>query len=287
MIEDVNLRLSRDVTAGLAVTSFGAFRCRVDGEPVIQWGAGRSRALMQYLIAQRDRGASRDELTAALWPSSEPGKAINSLKVAVHALRRVLRPSPHIGVEFTGDGYALRGRLWSDLDELAELSRRARSAERGDDPLMAASYSASAEALHVGPFLPGVEADWAQECRTWARLETVRVHDVALRVALRAGDADGVYVAARALLDIERCHEPAYQATMWLHARRGERSAVDAVFRRCRRRLRADLDLQPDTLTTDLYERAMRGERDDRVLIPLLDSTGRHDREAIRCPRSG
>ncbi|WP_373324017.1 BTAD domain-containing putative transcriptional regulator [Pseudonocardia alni] len=110
-------------------------------------------------------------------------------------------------------------------------------------------------------------AGWAGDVRAWANMETLGIHDAACRVAARRGNAEAVRAAARAALEVDRCHEPAYRALIWAHACRGERSAVDYWFRQCRRNLRSELDLHPDPLTIGLHTRAMN--RDDALACPL------------------
>lgn len=109
------------------VRFLGCFSLTVNGSPIRQWRAGKARNLFQYLVLNKDQLVTRDQLYDALWPESEfPGGS--SLKVAAHALRRVLQAHPDrpgdtgISIVYRDFGYSIHIEdFGSDVEEFQRL----------------------------------------------------------------------------------------------------------------------------------------------------------------------
>jgi TolB-like protein/DNA-binding SARP family transcriptional activator len=126
--------------------------------PVVQ----RHRlALLALLGTRRQEGLSRDKLAAYLWPESDTERARNSLKQAVHAIRRALG---HEAVLSAGDGLRLNPQVVScDAVEFEE------AADRGD--------ATAAVARYAGAFLDGFFLSGSAEFEQWADLRRAHLQD--------------------------------------------------------------------------------------------------------------
>ena len=85
----VVLRLC-DVRADTTVRMLGDFELIVEGISIDRWKAGRARELLQFLLANQGRPLSRYDLIDSVWEDSDARAPENALKVAIHALRKLL-----------------------------------------------------------------------------------------------------------------------------------------------------------------------------------------------------
>ncbi|WP_171053203.1 AfsR/SARP family transcriptional regulator [Streptomyces marianii] len=253
----------------------GDFELTVNGVPVRRWRAGKSRGLFQYLVIHRGQTLTRDRLYEALWPGSDGAAGDSSLKVAAHALRRVLDAHPDgpgesgIRLHYRDFGYALDiADLWSDVDRFQELAHAGLRAAASGDRALAREPLRSAVALYAGEFLRGERADWVAEHREYLRSLALRALDVLRADAAEREDFPDLIEVCRRTLGIDRHHEETYRALMTAHGERGEHACVRRWYELCARRLRDDLAVAPSRET-------------DRLLHAMLPA-----RAAVTPPRT-
>ncbi|WP_424211356.1 AfsR/SARP family transcriptional regulator [Streptomyces sp. BI20] len=231
------------------VRFLGDFRLTVRGEPVDRWRAGKARGLFQFLVLHRGQVLTRDRLHDALWPGAAGG---SSLKVAAHALRRVLDAHPDrpgdsgIRLLHRDFGYVLHvDGLWSDLEAFRELVHTGlRAAARGDTAAARGPLRAALD-LYGGEFLRGEDADWVVEQREYLRALALRALTVLRADAEAREDGGEVIELCRRALAVDRHHEETYRALMAAHGRRGELACVRRWYELCARRLREELAVDP------------------------------------------
>ncbi|WKD36060.1 AfsR/SARP family transcriptional regulator [Streptomyces xanthophaeus] len=249
-------------TAGPAVRVrfLGDFELTVNGTPVQRWRAGKARGLFQYLVVHRGQMLTRDRLYASLWPGADAA-AGSSLKVAAHALRRVLDAHPDrpgdsgIRLVYRDFGYVLHiTGLWSDLDRFQELVHTGlRAAAAGDAPL-ARTRLRAAIGLYGGEFLRGESADWVVEQREYLRALALRALGVLRADAEAREDFVELIEVCKRTLEIDRHHEETYRALMAAHGRRGELACVRRWYELCARRMRDELAVAPGHETQRLLD---------------------------------
>lgn len=136
-------------------------------------------ALLAIVAAAAPQPVTRDRLMALLWPESDTDKASNSLRQALHALRRELGedlflPEASGGIRLDPDKVSVD--LWEFRAAIA----------RG-------SYARAVEA-HAGAFLEGVHVAQRAELTRWIEAEAAlveRAYTDALDVLAREAEADG------------------------------------------------------------------------------------------------
>jgi len=138
----------------------------------------RHLALLAVLSVHWKSGISREKLAALLWPESDESNARNSLKQALHVLRRELGPDIVSGIT------QLRLGLPPLTCDLAEFEER-----------LAAKHLEDAVSVYVGPFVDGFHLGHdAEEFERWvddARARLARQHVEALEtLAANAASAN-------------------------------------------------------------------------------------------------
>ena len=141
----------------------GALAVERDGERLDARLPGRQgRLLFTYLVVNRHRHISRDELAEALWREPDPAAVDARLNPLLSKLRRVF------GADAVDGRSTIRLCLpeaWVDLEAAAEAIHRAESsvAQQG----WARAWGPALTALFVAErdFLPGEDAPWIDEIR--------------------------------------------------------------------------------------------------------------------------
>jgi DNA-binding SARP family transcriptional activator/tetratricopeptide (TPR) repeat protein len=235
----------------------------------LPFNAAKPRTLLALLLIHANRPVSVEELTAALWPLRPPPTAAGALRTHMSTLRRTL------GV----DGPAVRARppgyqvdlSTADLDRLVfeELARQGRQAAAQGDLAAAAQLWSRAlglwrgrplDGLELGPVAEAELADLAERRLTmledWAQAELTLGHHADLLSVL------GPTTAEQPLR--ERLHELAMLALY----RAGRQSDALATFRLLRRRLVAELGIEPSPPLQRLQRQILAGD-------PALDAPAR------------
>ena len=145
----------------ISLRTLGEVDVRKDGAPLPALLAQPKRlALLVYLAVARPRGVhSRDALLTLFWPGSDAERARNSLRQALHQLRRAL------GEE------TLPGRSEREIAVNPDLVRC--DAVEFDDAIASGRWE-DAIRLYGGDFLPGLSIQEAPEAERWVEAERAR-----------------------------------------------------------------------------------------------------------------
>jgi adenylate cyclase len=239
----------------LEIKTLGGLRIQLGAQPVTGFTSRKVDALLVYL-ACTGRHQSRDLLADLLWEGVTQERAMGSLRVALHSLRKQL--APYLTV--TRDTVRLRSDapVWLDVAALEER--------------MGAGQIEQALALYEGEFLAGFFVRGARGFSDWVAAERERVHQ---RIVDVLGDAverhlsAGTYQAglrhARKLVQLAPYLEKSHRQLMRLLAYSGHRSAALAQYQACCRALKEELDVPPAEATTALFEQIRAGELEPKT----------------------
>jgi len=237
--------------------SDGTVLCSVLAQP-------KRVGLLVYLSLAGRRGyVRRDTLLAFLWPEAPTDKARNSLRQAVHQLRRSLGEAT-----MRGRGMEELGISWPHMgcDALEFEDRLAQGA------------AAEALALYRSDLAPGLHVTEAPEFSEWLEGERVRLRRLALRAAmqlaqqaLEAGIPALATDWARRAVELSPLEEEPVRRLIGLLDRQGDRGGALATYEDLAARLARELDATPSAetqaLVRDIRARAEphalpRGPRD-------------------------
>ena len=196
----------------------------------------RRLALLALLAAARERGLSRDQLLAYLWPESTAANARHSLEQLLHSLRRALGESVFSS---TNPVRLDPSVVASDVAEFEGALTRGASAE--------------AVALYEGPFLQGFYLDDAPEFERWSSAERTRLGerytDALNLLAIEAesrGDTAGAVRWRRRLVEADPLGSRSALALMRALVAAGDRTAALQHARVYEALVQQELDSAPD-----------------------------------------
>ena len=207
-------------------------------------------ALLTLIVAAWPQPLSRDRAMALLWPERDLANARRLLNLAVHVLRSALGEG---AIASTGDGLLLNpSRLNCDLHEL----RTAIAADASEDVVR----------LYTGPLLDGFHLSdstefgyWLDECRSGLTHAYIGALLVLAARQEQSGDVHSRVRTCRRLVAADPHSGAHAQALMHALDTAGDRAGAIHHASEHARRLRVDLDLEPDQEVVRLAEQ-LRGE---------------------------
>jgi len=241
------------VPSGLCVRALGRTRLETDSEPVAgEWLGHRPGQLLKYLVCERGRVVTMEELLEVFWPNAGRSGA-TSVRQAIHTLRDRLEPARHKGessayVLARKGGYELApGRVWIDADDFEARARTGLQAlQRGAIERAEPSLSSAARA-YAGDFL--ADEPYAE----WALAERERLRDLAAQVLrglagirLAAGDEESGAEHLLRLAELEPLDLAAQRELIALMLRRGRHSEALRRYELVRRRYRRTFACEPE-----------------------------------------
>jgi SARP family transcriptional regulator, regulator of embCAB operon len=234
--------------AGAKVQLCGRFVVELGGRRVEGDLPGRQgRLLLAYLVTNRDRTVTREEVLEALWPGGRDG----GLAPLLSKVRRVM-PLDGLRPDVPD--------LWVDVEAAAAAVHRAESALALGAPHEAWGPSQVAMFVAGRPFLAGEEAQWVDEERR--RLSALHVRALEAYAAATAGvggtELTAAVRAGRRLVELEPYRETGHRILMDALDRQGNTAEALLVYETLRCRLRDDLGITPSQATQDLHRRLLR-----------------------------
>jgi DNA-binding SARP family transcriptional activator len=230
-----------------------------DGERLDCLLPGRQgRLLFAYLVGNRHRQTSRDELMEALWSRQLPSASEAGLNALISKLRKILGP----GVIDGRSSLCLRlgddARV--DVEVAVEALHRAESQvalgewKRAWGPSLVALFVAERE------FLPGEDAPWIQDQRH--KLDDVRLLALEAYAAAALGTAGTELPAAvragRQLVSLAPLRESGHRVLMRALACQGNVAEALRVYTDLCVILREELGISPCSTTQSVYDDLLR-----------------------------
>ena len=243
--------------SALRIQICGALAIERDGQRLDAGLPGRQgRLLFTYLVVNRHRHVSRDELAEAMWREPDPAAVDARLNPLLSKLRRVFGAG-------TVDGRStVRLCLpdaWVDVEAAAEAIHRAESSVAQQD--WARAWGPALTALFVAErdLLPGEDAPWIDEARhqlTELRLRALECY-AAAGLGLGRTELAGAIRAGQQLTRLAPLRESGYRYLMQALAAQDNLAEALSVYSELSERLREQLGVSPSPATRQLLQRLL------------------------------
>jgi WD40 repeat protein/DNA-binding SARP family transcriptional activator len=257
----------------LSIHLLGPFQANLDGEPLTDFRTRKVQALLIYL-ATETQAHMRDRLLDLLWPGLPERSARSNLRQIIYYLRQLLPDPPH-----NGGSIVIVNRQEIQLNPQAEVSVDVAQFQALLNQSQAHNHLElflcvdccrdleQAVALYRGDFLADFYLDDSNEFEEWAHTRRAdfrrRALDALTLLTTMAGrrqDYAQAQTFARQQLAIDNLRESAYRQLMEGLALSGRREEALAVYESCRRRLAAELGMEPAARTSEYYEKIRAGD---------------------------
>lgn len=236
----------------------GRFVADIDGARIEDTLPGRKgRVLFAYLVLNRGRPLTRDDLLIAGWGEDAPADARNALNVLLSKFRHGLG-AEHLRGR-TEIELLLPSAIFVDVEAAMEGAHRAESCIA--EGRWAQAWGPAGIAYHVAtrPFLSGLDAPWIDEWRR--RLEDVRLRGLECFATAGLG-LGGPALAqaeerARMLTELAPYRETGHRLLMEALAQRGNVAEALRAYERLRVLLREELGIAPSSPVQSVHRRLL------------------------------
>ncbi|HET7419579.1 MAG TPA: BTAD domain-containing putative transcriptional regulator [Candidatus Dormibacteraeota bacterium] len=218
----------------------------------------QGRLVFAYLVTERARAVSRDELADCLWPRRLPAASEVALSAIVSKLRAVLA-EVGLGRETlaaTSGGYqlALPSDSWVDVEAALGSVHLAEAALQASNPRAAYGPSVVACAILRRPFLAGEDGAWVDRRREALRKNLLRALDCLAQIHTATGELSLALRAAEEAVDLEPLREAGYRRLMLVHSAAGNRAEALRVYAELEAMLEVELMTTPAPETRRVFE---------------------------------
>ena len=277
----------------LRIALAGRVAVEVDGAGVDASGLGRlGRVALAYLVAERHRPVTRDELAEVLWGEDLPRSWETSLRGVAMRLRGLLGAAGLVPTEALTSAHGcwqlqLPDKTVVDVETVPLDLVRAEGALAGGRAAEARALAEGAATVAGRGFLPETSGAWVE--RRQGELRELHLHalETASGAAAAAGDWAGALHRAEEAVAAAPIRESAHLRLMQAHAGAGNRGEALRAYERCRRALAEELGVSPSPSTEAAYV-ALLGEEPPApaaapeppapgLPIPLTRLVGRED----------
>lgn len=248
----------------LKVRLLGQFHLELDGE-VIEIPSRPAQSLFAFLILNPGTEHRRERLAGIMWPDSRESSARNNLRQALWHIRRSLRhelnsQQPYI----LGDRFTLR------FNPQAEYALDVALLEQKLPPQASLDQWREALSAYQGELLPGFYDDWVTLPRERLRAEFHRRMQAFLERLHHERRWEQLLEWGEHWLALGDAPIPAYRFLMLAHNALGDRTSVQAVFRRHEMAAASD-GMDSDADLGELLETLLRGDVSPVVEAELQD----------------
>jgi DNA-binding SARP family transcriptional activator len=247
--------------APLSLALFGGLQIKRGGCDVAERLPGRQgRALVAYLVLNRDRPVSRDELVDVLWPLQAPAAPDAALSSVLAKVRRAVGP----GVIQGRQALILQLSPDSQIDVQAvdEQTERAERALIDRDPATALEAAHAVLEVLALPLLPDLDGEWIEMWRRQFDELAPRALEIAAGAGLALGGSHlpAAERAAGELVAREPFREGGYALLMQAQAGQGNVAEALRTFEQVRVLLRDELGAFPSPSLVALHDGLLREE---------------------------
>jgi len=244
----------------LALYLLGPPHIEYDGAPV-KFNTRKTLALLVYLAVSHQRH-SRDSLVNLLWPESNQIRGRARLRNSLSSIRKELEG---FWIEADWETVALnsQGNLWVDWVRFHQLLAECETHEHNSAEICHRCLKPLSEAMdfYQGDFLTGFTLKGSINFDEWQRTQSQSLisdtndgFDRLIRCLKNEGLLQKAIRYAHRWLELDEINEATHRYLIDLYARSGKRVAALSQFRECEKILRAELGVEPDTETLQLYE---------------------------------
>jgi len=266
----------------LRLSLIGGFDACAASGTVLNFHAQKTQALVTYLALETNTRHFRTKLAALLWGEVNDHQARDSLRHALHEIRRVFDAAAPGVLLLSEDKVALDpSEIYVDVTEFERLI-----ADGSYDAL-----SAAAE-MYKGDLLDGLAVEeepfeqWLSERRARLRDRTVGALQALLHYHSRSKRYPAAIDTARRLLSFDVLQEPVHRTLMQLYDSQGRRATALRQYEVCVDVLQRDLAAEPAEETKALYQAILRRDTSRASRLEVRDEpTGTLRDSAREVPR--
>lgn len=259
----------------LTVTLFGRLNIECRGQALELSDSQKAQELFCFLLLHRNRSYSRESLASMLWEHCTTAQSKAYLRKALWQLQQgvgeVIEGSDLLLVESEWIQFNPDYELQVDVELFEEVHRETKGKNGWELDASTMEHVQKAIWIYKGDLLENWYLDWC----LYERERLQQMYLVLLDKSMDYFELHGEYEAGidcgNRILQIDRARENTHQRLMRLCYLNGDRTGALRQYQRCTSALREELDTEPSTRTTALFEQIRQG----RELVLTIGTSGR------------
>ena len=240
----------------------GRIAVEVNGQVVIgerQFRGKQGRLVFAYLVCERTRPISREEMATVIWPADLASSWESALSSLTSRVGTLLSSDPlqALGLSLSSDfgqyQIHLPTDVWVDLEAGTSAIDRAEAAVRSGDPGSALGPATVAASIAKRPFLSGIDGFWQDAQRRKLERQLLRALDCICEMQIAVGEPESAVEKAIEAISLDRYRERSHQHLMRAYAATGDQSKAVSVYHQLRKLLIEEIGSDPSPETEALY----------------------------------
>ena len=240
----------------------GRLTLEVDGNVVVaerEFRGKQGRLIFAYLVCERTRPVSREELATVIWPDNLAPSWEGALSSLASKLGNLLSAqqlkAQEVWLSSDLGQYQLHlpSDVWVDVEAGTSALDRAESALRIGAPGDALGPATVAAAIARRPFLTGMEGFWQDAQRRKLERQLLRALDCICQMQIAQGEPESAVETAIEARSLDPYRERTQKYLMQAYAATGNKAEAINVYHRFRKLLAQDLGSDPSAETETLY----------------------------------
>lgn len=223
--------------------------------------ARQGRLALTYLVLNRHRAVTAEELAEGVWSGAQPEAWQVALRATLSRLRRALETVGLDGRETLASSFGcyqlVLGPCWVDVEAAADGVHRAEHAWTARDAGTAVGWARVAVAQTGSPLLSGQDDDWVLIERDRLTELRVRALTVLSQVWQETGDAPMAVRDAREVAALRPHRDTSCRLLMQAHSAAGNPAEALRTYEKFRHLLDRELGVLPDAATRELHARLL------------------------------
>ncbi|MBI4722352.1 MAG: tetratricopeptide repeat protein [Candidatus Stahlbacteria bacterium] len=223
---------------------------KASGVEDIKWDRAKAKSLFCYLVMNRSRKYTVDQLSELLWPGKSFSKTRNSLYRIIFSIRSYVKSITKKNTPFINykdECYELNPafKIWVDIEEFESLLKEASQIETLSLDEFAISIYEIAISLYEGDFLPEVYEIWSDQRRLfYIEQYILALEKVAISYEKRQ-KYDKVVEYCTRIIAADNFREPAYLLAVQSYIKMGMPGLAISLYKRLEKLLKDELNTEP------------------------------------------
>lgn len=249
----------------LKVFCLQTFSAYVAEQLVKEWKGNKSKSIFKYLILKRSRPVQADVLIDLFWQDRDLNSARKNLSQAVYLLRQVF--APFLGskptIIFENNAYKISPELniWLDSEAFVSYYEKGKQLDQLGKSKEAISAYLSADLIYEEDFLlEDIYEDWSFVYRESLKQAHLDLLNRLSQVYWQNREHGQCIIYCRKLLQADNCREDIYRRLMMTYVSQGQKNLALRQYHMCVDNLKAELNVEPMPMTTDLFKKIQKNE---------------------------
>lgn len=216
----------------------------------------RAVTLLAYLVSHPGTPQPRGYVAGLLWPESDNAQARTNLRRELHHLRSLVGGTGCLRPESGSLSWHPGPDCDVDVEAFVQAKDHALAAVAADDRHAVDRHVSQALRHYQGPFLLGVDDDWALAVRDDLEQACVDLCDQVVSYYEATGDPTAGIPPARRRIQLQPLEEPGYLRLMKLQRAAGDRAGAMGTYHHCASVLERELGVTPSPATQREFDAA-------------------------------